>query len=92
MADVFLNLANFASHAFLTLSWKILSPQQTFLNMNDQTTSPNGVTMSPTAFSGNQGAVAQLDDTGRGMSGNIRHLEECQWKNNNNKSQRNLNF
>ena len=66
--------------------WKILSPQQTFLNMNDQTTSPNGVTKSTTASSGNQGAVAQLDDTGRGMSGNIPHLKGCLWKNNNNKS------
>ena len=27
----------------------------------------------------------QLDDTGRGMSGNIRHPEGCLWKNNNNK-------
>ena len=35
-----------------------------------------GVTKSPTATpSGSQGAVAQLDDTGRGMSGNIRHPE-----------------
>ena len=34
--------------------------------------------------SGGHGAVAQLDDTGRGMSGNIRHPEGCLWKNNNN--------
>jgi hypothetical protein len=56
-------------------------------NMNDQNNSPNtnGVTKSPTASSGSQGAVAQLDDTGRGMSGNIRHPEGCLWKNNNNK-------
>ena len=33
--------------------------------------------------SGSQGAVAQLDDTGRGLSGNIRHPEGCLWKNNN---------
>ena len=51
-------------------------------NMNDQTTSnTNGVTKSPMASSGSQGAVAQLDDTGRGMSGNIRHPEGCLWKN-----------
>jgi hypothetical protein len=55
-------------------------------NMNDQTISPiqNGVTTSPTACSGSQGAVAQLDDTGRGMSGNIPHPEGCLWTNNNN--------
>ena len=55
-------------------------------NMNDQTISPiqNGVTTSPTACSGSQGAVAQLDDTGRCMSGNIPHPEGCLWKNNNN--------
>ena len=54
-------------------------------HINDQTTSnTNGVTKSPTASSsGSQGAVAQLDDTGRGMSGNIRHPEGCLWKNNN---------
>jgi hypothetical protein len=40
------------------------------------------------ASSGSQGAVAQLDDTGRGMSGNIRHPEGCLWKNNNNPSKR----
>jgi hypothetical protein len=34
--------------------------------------------------SGSHGAVAQLDDTGRGMSGNIRYPEGCLWKNNNN--------
>jgi hypothetical protein len=52
-------------------------------NMNDQTTTPNtnGVTKSPRASSGSQGAVVQLDDTGRGMSGNIRHPEGCLWKN-----------
>ena len=44
----------------------------------------NGVTKSPTVPSGSQGAVAQLDDTGRGLSGNIRHPEGCLWKNNNN--------
>ena len=33
--------------------------------------------------SGSLGAVAQLDDTGRGMSGNICHPEGCLWKNNN---------
>ena len=44
-----------------------------------------GVTKSPTATSSrSQGAVAQLDDTGRGMSGNIRHPKGCLWKNNNN--------
>ena len=30
--------------------------------------------------SGSQCAVVQLDDTGRGMSGNIRHPEGCVWK------------
>ena len=56
--------------------------------MNNQTTTPiqNGVTKSPTASSGSQGTVAQLDDTRRGMSGNIRHPEGCLWKNNNNNS------
>ena len=51
-------------------------------NMNDQATSPiqNGVTKSPTASSGSQGAAAQLDDTGKGISGNIRHPEGCLWK------------
>ena len=33
--------------------------------------------------SGSHGAVAQLDDTGRGMSRNISHPEGCLWKNNN---------
>ena len=33
--------------------------------------------------SGSQGAVVQLDDTGRGMFGNIRQHEGCLWKNNN---------
>ena len=42
----------------------------------------NGVTKSPTVPSGSQGAVAQLDDTGRGMSRNIHHPEGCLWKNN----------
>ena len=46
----------------------------------------NGLTKSPTASLGSQGEVAQLDDTGRGMSGNIRHPEGCLWKNNNNKT------
>ena len=39
------------------------------------------------ASSGSQDAVAQLDDPGRGMSGNIRRPEGCLWKNNNNKEQ-----
>ena len=29
------------------------------------------------------GAVAQMDDTGRGLSGNIGHPGGCLWKNNN---------
>jgi hypothetical protein len=53
--------------------------------MNNQTTLQykwsNKVTY---GTSGSHGAVAQLDDTGRGMSGNIRHPEGCLWKNNNN--------
>jgi hypothetical protein len=53
--------------------------------MIKQLSNTNGVTKLPTASSGSQGAVAQLDDTGRGMSGNIRHPEGCLWKNNNKK-------
>jgi hypothetical protein len=41
----------------------------------------NKVTYS--SSSGSQGAVAQLDDTSRGMFGNICHPEGCLWKNNN---------
>ena len=56
--------------------------------MNNQTTLQykwsNKVTY---GTSGSHGAVAQLDDTGRGMSGNIRHPEGCLWKNNNNNAQ-----
>ena len=44
---------------------------------------PTQVTKSPTASSGSQGAVAHLNDTGRGMSRNIPHPEGCPWKNNN---------
>ena len=41
-------------------------------NMNDQTTfNKNRVKKSPMASSGSQGAVAQLDDIGWGMFGNI---------------------
>jgi len=55
-------------------------------NMNDQNnlSNTNGVTKSPTVPSGSQGAVAQLDGTGRGLSGKIRHPEGCLGKNNNN--------
>ena len=55
-------------------------------NMNNQTTLQykwsNQVTYGHPQES--HGAVAQLDDTGRGLSGNIRHPEGCLWKNNNN--------
>ena len=55
-------------------------------NMNNQTTLQykwsNQVTYGCPQES--HGAVAQLDDTGRGLSGNIRHPEGCLWKNNNN--------
>ena len=59
-------------------------PASSTVNMNDQTTTPiqNGVTKSPKAPQ-EPWCVAQLDDTGRGMSGNIRHPEGCLWKNNN---------
>ena len=55
-------------------------------NMNNQTTLQykwsNQVTYGHPQES--HGAVAQLDDTGRGLSGNIRRPEGCLWKNNNN--------
>ena len=54
-------------------------------NMNNQTTLQykwsNQVTYGHPQES--HGAVAQLDDTSRGLSGNIRCPEGCLWKNNN---------